>query len=94
MLRQARKEDAIARGEGNLVALYVDRAQGAEIWDVEGKRYIDFATGIAVSLQTRHQQQPKLSFLFCSLTAASLFVPSLLYIGNMEFKNQLLCSAH
>ena len=33
---QARKENAIARGEGNLAALYVDRAQGAEIWDVEG----------------------------------------------------------
>jgi 4-aminobutyrate aminotransferase/(S)-3-amino-2-methylpropionate transaminase len=28
--------------------VYVDRAQNAEIWDVEGKRYIDFATGIAV----------------------------------------------
>ena len=45
---QARKSDAIARGEGNLAALYVDRADGAEIWDVEGNRFIDFATGIAV----------------------------------------------
>jgi len=45
---QARKDAAIARGEGNLAALYVDRAEGSEIWDVEGKRYIDFATGIAV----------------------------------------------
>ena len=45
---QARKSDAIARGEGNLAALYVDRADGAEIWDIEGNRFIDFATGIAV----------------------------------------------
>ena len=45
---QARKTEAIARGEGNLANLYVERAVGAEIWDVEGKRYIDFATGIAV----------------------------------------------
>ena len=45
---QARKSDAIARGEGNLAALYVDRADGAEIWDIEGNRFIDLATGIAV----------------------------------------------
>ncbi|KAA3662122.1 MAG: acetyl ornithine aminotransferase family protein [Chloroflexi bacterium] len=29
-------------------ALVVDRAQGAELWDVDGKRYIDFMAGIAV----------------------------------------------
>ena len=45
---QARKDDAIARGEGNLAQVYVERALGSEIWDVEGKRYIDFGTGIAV----------------------------------------------
>ena len=45
---QARKTAAIARGEGNLANLYVERALGAEMWDVEGNRYIDFATGIAV----------------------------------------------
>lgn len=45
---EERKQSAIARGEGNLAALYVDRAAGSEIWDVEGKRYIDFGTGIAV----------------------------------------------
>jgi 4-aminobutyrate aminotransferase/4-aminobutyrate aminotransferase/(S)-3-amino-2-methylpropionate transaminase len=27
---------------------YADRAENSEIWDVEGKRYIDFAAGIAV----------------------------------------------
>ena len=45
---QARKNVAMARGESNLAQLYVERAEGSEIWDVEGKRYIDFATGIAV----------------------------------------------
>jgi len=45
---QIRKNAAIARGEGNLAALYVDHAKGSEMWDVEGNRYIDFATGIAV----------------------------------------------
>ncbi len=43
-----RKQSAMARGEGAVAALYVDRASGSEMWDVEGKRYIDFATGIAV----------------------------------------------
>ncbi|GAB4526252.1 MAG: 4-aminobutyrate--2-oxoglutarate transaminase [Amphiplicatus sp.] len=45
---QARKNAAIARGEGNVAPVFVERAQGSEIWDVEGRRYIDFATGIAV----------------------------------------------
>jgi len=45
---QARKEDAVARGQGNIAPVYVERAKGSELWDVEGKRYIDFGTGIAV----------------------------------------------
>jgi 4-aminobutyrate aminotransferase/(S)-3-amino-2-methylpropionate transaminase len=45
---QARKQAAIARGQGNLAAVFVECAKNAEIWDVEGKRYIDFGTGIAV----------------------------------------------
>ncbi len=45
---QQRKEAAIARGQGNAAAVYIDRASNAEMWDVEGRRYIDFATGIAV----------------------------------------------
>lgn len=45
---QARKVDAIARGEGNLASVYIERAKNAEMWDVEGNRYIDFGSGIAV----------------------------------------------
>ncbi|MDG1732010.1 MAG: 4-aminobutyrate--2-oxoglutarate transaminase [Thalassotalea sp.] len=45
---QARKVKAIARGQGNMYPVYVDRALNSELWDVEGKRYIDFGTGIAV----------------------------------------------
>ncbi len=45
---QARKNAAIARGEGNAAPIYVDRARGSEIWDVEGRRYVDFGAGIAV----------------------------------------------
>jgi 4-aminobutyrate aminotransferase/(S)-3-amino-2-methylpropionate transaminase len=46
---QARKSQVIARGQGNVYPVYVDHAKNAEIWDVEGKRYIDFGAGIAVS---------------------------------------------
>ena len=45
---QSRKEQAIARGESNLHPIYVALAKNAEIWDVEGKQYIDFGAGIAV----------------------------------------------
>lgn len=46
---QERKENAIARGQGNLAPIYIDRAVNAELWDVEGNRYIDFGAGIAVT---------------------------------------------
>ena len=45
---QARKNDAVARAQGNLAPVFIERALGSEMWDVEGKRYIDFGTGIAV----------------------------------------------
>ena len=45
---QKRKSKVIARGQGNLYSAYIERAQGSELWDVEGNRYIDFGSGIAV----------------------------------------------
>jgi 4-aminobutyrate aminotransferase/(S)-3-amino-2-methylpropionate transaminase len=44
---------AVPRGVGNSLAVYADRASNAELWDVEGKRYIDLASGISV-LNTGH----------------------------------------
>jgi 4-aminobutyrate aminotransferase len=44
----ARKAAATPRGVGVMAPFFVDRAEGAELWDVEGRRYIDFAGGIAV----------------------------------------------
>ncbi len=43
-----RRIAAIPRGVGNSLAVYAERAQNAELWDVEGRRYVDFASGIAV----------------------------------------------
>jgi 4-aminobutyrate aminotransferase/(S)-3-amino-2-methylpropionate transaminase len=45
----ALRERNVARGVANLHQIYVDRAENAEIWDVDGKRYIDLAAGIAVN---------------------------------------------
>jgi 4-aminobutyrate aminotransferase / (S)-3-amino-2-methylpropionate transaminase / 5-aminovalerate transaminase len=49
----ARRKAAIPRGVGQSHEVFIARAENAEIWDVEGKRYIDFAGGIAV-LNTGH----------------------------------------
>jgi 4-aminobutyrate aminotransferase / (S)-3-amino-2-methylpropionate transaminase / 5-aminovalerate transaminase len=49
----ARRQRAVARGVGQAHEIFVDRGRNAELWDVEGKRYIDFAGGIAV-LNTGH----------------------------------------
>jgi len=45
---QARKDAAFPRAVGNLTPVFIDHASNAEMWDVEGNRYIDFASGIAV----------------------------------------------
>jgi len=50
----ARRTAAIARGVGHTTGVFTQRAENAELWDVEGKRYVDFAGGIAV-LNTGHR---------------------------------------
>ena len=44
----ARRTAALPRGVGQAHALFAQRAENAEIWDVEGRRWIDFCAGIAV----------------------------------------------
>ncbi len=44
----ARLAAAVPRGISIATPMFAERAEGAEIWDVEGRRYIDFAGGIAV----------------------------------------------
>jgi 4-aminobutyrate aminotransferase len=44
----ARKAAATPRGVGVMAGFFADRADNAELWDVEGRRFIDFAGGIAV----------------------------------------------
>ncbi len=49
----ARKAAATPRGVGVMGSFFADRADNAELWDVEGRRFIDFAGGIAV-MNTGH----------------------------------------
>jgi len=48
-----RRLDATPRGVGVMGDFFIDRAKNAEFWDIEGRRFIDFAGGIAV-LNTGH----------------------------------------
>ena len=50
----ARRNAAVARGVGHVTPVFADRADNAELFDVEGRRYIDFAGGIGV-LNTGHR---------------------------------------
>lgn len=44
----AARAAAIPRGVSNAHPLVVERAEGARLWDVDGREYIDFAGGIGV----------------------------------------------
>jgi 4-aminobutyrate aminotransferase len=49
-----RKAAATPRGVSVLGTFFADHAENAELWDVEGRRFIDFAGGIAV-MNTGHR---------------------------------------
>src|ERR1700754_3420661 len=46
---KARKDAATPRGVGVTCDFFAERAENAELWDIEGRRFIDFASGIAVN---------------------------------------------
>lgn len=50
----ARRTAALPRGVGQGHQIFAERSENAEIWDVEGRRWIDFCAGIAV-LNTGHR---------------------------------------
>jgi 4-aminobutyrate aminotransferase/(S)-3-amino-2-methylpropionate transaminase len=46
---QKRRHAAVARGVTSVVSSYVDHAEGATLHDVDGREWIDFSSGIAVT---------------------------------------------
>lgn len=61
-----RRHAAVARGVGQAHDLFIQKARNAELWDVEGRRFIDFAGGIAV-MNTGHRHPRVLAALAAQL---------------------------
>jgi 4-aminobutyrate aminotransferase len=89
---QRRKEAATPRGVGVMAPFFVARAENSELWDVEGRRYIDFAGGIAV-LNTGHRHPKVIASVKAQLDAfthsAYQVVPYEGYVALAERLNQL-----
>ncbi len=94
---QRRKDAATPRGVGVMAPFYVARAENSELWDVEGRRYIDFAGGIAV-LNTGHRHPRVMEAVRAQLDAfthtAYQVVPYEAYVSLAERLNQLTPGSH
>ncbi|KAA9382363.1 aspartate aminotransferase family protein [Neorhizobium galegae] len=44
----ARRKAAVPAGAASAYTIFAARAEGSQVWDADGKQYIDFAAGIAV----------------------------------------------
>lgn len=93
----ARKAAATPRGVGVMGEFFADRAQGAELWDIEGNRYIDFAGGIAV-MNVGHGHPKVLAAIQEQLTRFThtcyQVVPYESYISLAEKLNALTPGSH
>ncbi len=89
---QRRKEAATPRGVGVMAPFFAARAENAELWDVEGRRFIDFAGGIAV-LNTGHRHPRVIAAVKAQLDAfthsAYQVVPYEGYVALAERLNGL-----
>ena len=94
---QTRKNQATPRGVGVMCDFYAERAENAELWDIEGKRYIDFAAGIAV-LNTGHRHPKIIAAITEQLTrfthTAYQIVPYASYVELSEKISQLTPGSH
>src|SRR5918997_3226639 len=92
-----RKDAATPRGVGVMAPFFVARAENSELWDVEGRRYIDFAGGIAV-LNTGHRHPKVVEAVRAQLDAfthtAYQVTPYESYVALAERLNQLTPGAH
>ena len=86
---QARKEQATPRGIAVTCEFFVVRAENAELWDVEGRRFIDFSSGISVNnVGHRHPKVVRAirQQLDCFIHTAYQVVPypSLIHLANVS----------
>ncbi|PBB39933.1 4-aminobutyrate--2-oxoglutarate transaminase [Mesorhizobium sp. WSM3866] len=65
-----RRNAAVSAGGAWSFPIYVERAQGSEIWDVEGRRYIDFLSGMG-ALAVGHSHPKVVAAIQAQLTKFS-----------------------
>jgi 4-aminobutyrate aminotransferase len=96
-LWKQRKDEATPRGVGVMCNFYAARAENAELWDIEGRRYIDFASGIAVT-NTGHRHPKIVAAIAEQLQqfthTAYQVVPYPSYVELAEKINRLTPGAH
>lgn len=92
-----RKDAATPRGIGVMCNFFAESASNAELWDIEGKRYIDFASGIAV-MNTGHGHPKIVAAIQEQMTrfthTAYQIVPYGSYVELAEKINRLAPGAH
>jgi 4-aminobutyrate aminotransferase len=76
---KARKSAAVPNGVGTK-GIYVAKAENSEIWDVDGRRFIDFAAGIAV-VNTGHRH-PKV--MAAVAAQAQAFAHTCFHVASYE----------
>ncbi|MFT3665651.1 4-aminobutyrate--2-oxoglutarate transaminase [Piscinibacter sp.] len=93
----ARKAAATPRGVGVMGTFFAERADNAELWDVEGRRFIDFAGGIAV-MNSGHGHPKVVAAIEAQLAKFThtcyQVVPYESYIALAEKLNALTPGAH
>jgi 4-aminobutyrate aminotransferase/(S)-3-amino-2-methylpropionate transaminase len=89
---QERRQAAVARGVASATSVYAASAENADIRDVEGRRYIDFASGIGV-VATGHRHPRVMEAveeqLRCFTHTAFQVTPYESYIALAERLNRL-----
>jgi len=87
-----RRLASVPRGVANATAIYAAHAENAELWDVDGRRYIDFASGIAV-LNVGHRHPKVMAAVEAQLQrythTAFQVVPYEPYVALAERLNEL-----
>ncbi len=92
-----RKAAATPRGVGVMGTFFADKALNSELWDIEGRRYIDFAGGIAV-MNTGHRHPKVIAAIQAQLEKFThtcyQVVPYESYISLAEKLNALTPGSH
>ncbi|MDT8445214.1 MAG: aminotransferase class III-fold pyridoxal phosphate-dependent enzyme, partial [Desulfuromonadales bacterium] len=87
-----RRNAAVPRGVASATSVFAVKADNAEVWDADGKRYLDFAAGIAVC-NTGHRHPKVMAAIArqCEAFVHTAFqvVPYETYIALAERLNQL-----